>query len=117
MDLSGHRSARLESARLANRDLVIVFEPKQITYVRKRVGDGTPTQLLGICSRPVRPHIQDPFGMSDRYFQQCFSVIDASIAALVEHMARSGAPAISGPTPENPDESVARRNWRDGMLG
>lgn len=96
VDLSGHRSTKLESARLVERDLVIVFEPKQIAEVRKRIGAGMPTKLLGLRSRPVRPHIQDPYGMSDRYFQQCFAVIDANIAALVEYLARNGAPAVSG---------------------
>jgi protein-tyrosine phosphatase len=117
MDLSGHRSTRLESARLTERDLVIVFEPKQITEVRRRVGDSTPANLLGLCSRPVRPHIQDPYGMSDRYFQQCFSVIDANIAALVGDMARSRAPAVGGRPLENPGESAVHRNPRDRMLG
>lgn len=111
VDLSGHRSAKLESARLADRDLVIVFEPKQIAEVRLRIGHRTPTELLGICSHPVRPHIQDPYGMSDRYFQQCLSVIDANIATLVEYMARSGAPAFTGRLMENPGKSAAHRKF------
>ena len=117
VDLSGHRSAKLESARLADRDLVIVFEPKQITEVRRRIGHGTPTKLLGICTHPVRPHIQDPYGMSDRYFQQCLSLIDANIATLVAYMASSGAPALSGRPMENPGESAVHGNPCDRMIG
>jgi protein-tyrosine phosphatase len=117
MDLSAHLSTRLESARMTDRDLVIVFEPKQITEVRRRIGAGTPTKLLGICSRPIRPHIQDPYGMSDRYFQQCFSVIDANIAALVEYMITGGAPAIAGRPTQSPGRSAAHRNSCDGVLG
>jgi protein-tyrosine-phosphatase len=117
IDLSGHRSARLESARLADGDLVIVFEPRQISEVRRRIGGSTPTELLGVCSRPVRPHIQDPYGMSDKYFQRCLAVIDANIAALFEYMARSSAPAISRRPMENAGESATPRNPPDRMLG
>lgn len=117
IDLSGHRSARLESTRLTDRDLVIVFEPRQVAAVRRRIGGSTSAGLLGICSRPVRPHIQDPYGMSDRYFQQCLSVIDENIAALVECMARSGAPAITGRPVQNPGETAVQRNSCDRMLG
>jgi protein-tyrosine phosphatase len=93
IDLSAHRSARMESNRIADGDLVIVFEPGQLAEVRRRIGDRTPAELIGIWSRPKRPHIQDPYGRSDRYFQQCFSVIDANITKLIERMARGGAPA------------------------
>jgi low molecular weight protein-tyrosine phosphatase len=115
IDLSAHRSAKLQSAPAPERDLVIVFEPQQIGGVRRRNGDGTPIRLLGIWSRPVRPYIHDPYGMSDKYFQQCFSVIDANIAALVECMARGGAPAAR----DRPAESSSAAHTRscDRTLG
>jgi protein-tyrosine phosphatase len=95
IDLSEHRSQRLASTRLTAGDLIIVFEPAQLAEVRRRFGVRTPAKLLGIWSRPSRPHIQDPYGLSDRYFQRCFSVIDDNVAKLAEYMARSGAPAAS----------------------
>lgn len=116
VDLSAHRSTRMTPSRLAAHDLVIVFEPRQITEVQRRIRDRTPTGLLGVWSRPVRPHIQDPYGMSGRYFQQCFSVIDANIAALVEYMARAGAPAITGRPLDIPSDSAAQRSPCDGAL-
>jgi protein-tyrosine phosphatase len=117
IDLSAHRSARIQSARLADGDLVIVFEPQQIAEVRRRAGDRTPAKLLGIWSSPVRLHIQDPYGMRDRYFQQCFAVIDANITALIDYMARRGAPAISGRQTKVSGESAMRQQPSDGMLG
>ncbi|MBW4052632.1 MAG: phosphotyrosine protein phosphatase [Proteobacteria bacterium] len=96
VDLSAHCSARLETDRLSDGDLVLVFEPAQLAEVRRRLGDRTAVGLLGVWARPRRPHIQDPYGRSDRYFQQCFAVIDASIDALMGDMARAGAPAIMG---------------------
>lgn len=93
IDLSAHRSARLESTCLTDGDLVIVFEPAQLLEVRQRIGDRTLAALLGVWSRPIRPHIEDPYGRSDRYFQQCFSVIDRNIAELLGYMVRGKAPA------------------------
>jgi protein-tyrosine phosphatase len=88
LDLSGHRSARAESSSFANGDLIIVFEPRHLAEMWRRSGRETPVGLLGVWARPVRPHIQDPYGRSDRYFQQCFSVIDANIAELVARISR-----------------------------
>lgn len=96
VDLSAHRSARLEMDRLADGDLILVFEPAQLSEVRGRLGNRPAVGLLGIWARPRRPYIQDPYGRSDRYFQQCFAVIDASIDVLMEHMERAGAPAMRG---------------------
>jgi len=116
IDLSEHRSSRVQSDRLAEGDLLIAFEPRQIVEVRRRIGAGTSAELLGIWSRPIRPYIHDPYGMSDRYFQQCFSVIDASIARLIECMARSGAPAINN-GPVRGTEPAMNRQSCEGTLG
>jgi len=113
IDLSRHRSTRLESTRLVDGDLVILFEPVHRIEVRRRIGDGIPASLLGIWSRPLRPHIQDPYGQTDRYFQQCFAVIDANLAKLIEHMARSGAPAIRELGTASPPAGVAHDNPSD----
>lgn len=116
MDLSAHRSTRMDLSRLTDRDLVIAFEPQHITEIVRRIGDRRPAVLLGIWSRPARPHIQDPYGMSGRYFQQCFSVIDANVAALVEHMARARAAALRiGPTLQS--DGAAQRKRCDGTPG
>ena len=72
---------------------MVVFEPAHLSEVDRQLGDDVPANLLGIWSRPSRPYIHDPYGLSDRYFQQCFSVIDANIAELVARMRRNGAPA------------------------
>jgi protein-tyrosine phosphatase len=113
IDLSRHQSTRLESARLADGDVVIVFEPAHRIEVRRRIGDGIPASLLGIWSRPLRPHIQDPYGQTDRYFQQCFAVIDANLAKLIEHMARSGAPAVRELGTVSPSPGVAHGHPSD----
>lgn len=92
LDLSAHRSARVASSSFAYDDLIIVFEPGHLAEIWRRSGREMPASLLGVWARPMRPHIQDPYGRSDRYFQQCFSVIDANVVALAGHMMRHHAP-------------------------
>jgi len=86
VDLSVHRSARLESSHIGNDDLIIVFEPSQVAAARRRSSGRVPVSLLGIWAPPIYPHVQDPYGRGDRYFQQCFSLIDANVAELVGRM-------------------------------
>ena len=101
IDLSMHRSRRLEPQYLANGDLVILFEAAHRAETRRRIGDRTPFDLLGTWARPIRPHIQDPYGRSASYFQQCFDLIDINLGRLIEHMARMNAPAIRAPKTQN----------------
>lgn len=87
VDLSAHRTARLESSRIAIGDLVIGFEPGQLAEIRRRSSICTPAvSLLGLWAHPNRPYIHDPYGRTDRYFQQCLSVIDANVAQIVGRM-------------------------------
>ena len=117
IDLSEHRSARLESTHLSAGDLVILFEPTHYSGVRRRIGDLTPVQLLGIWARPLRLHIQDPYGRSDRYFQQCFSVIDESIRELLRRMVRHRAPAAREASARIAKAAAVHRNSGDGTVG
>ena len=89
VDLSAHRSLRAESTSFAAGDLVMVFEPVHLAEIRRRSTRATPASLLGVWTPPKRPHIQDPYGRGDKYFQQCFSVIDANVAAIVGRMGRT----------------------------
>lgn len=103
LDLSAHRSTRAESSSFAKDDLIIVFEPGQLAQICRRIGRQMHVSLLGVWSHPIRPHIQDPYGRSDRYFQECFSVIDTGVTMLVGQMARHGA-LQRGDTTRNPRE-------------
>lgn len=93
VDLSAHRAARMDPQCLLDGDLILVFESWQVAEVRRIFGGRARVKLFGLWSTPRRPHIHDPYGHSDRYFQQCFSIIDNGVAALVAHMRRGGAPA------------------------
>ena len=96
VDLKDHRSTRLLPSLIARGDLIVAFEPVHLLRVtQQNVTSPTGLTLLGLWARPVRPHIQDPYGRSDRYFQQCFSAIDLNTHELVMRMAAHRAPAVS----------------------
>lgn len=86
LDLSSHRSQRLEKARLSDDDLLLVLEPQQLRAVQERCGKNPAVTLAGLWATPQRPYVSDPYGRSDAYFQECFAVIDASVAALAERV-------------------------------
>lgn len=88
VDLSAHRAARIDSPRIDSGDLILVFEPWQVAEATRRSGGRAPVSLLGIWAPPVYPHVQDPYGRGDRYFQRCFSLIDANVAELARRIAR-----------------------------
>lgn len=96
IDLKDHRSTRLLSSLIAPGDLIVAFEPVHLLRVtQQNVTSPTGLTLLGLWARPVRPHIQDPYGRTDRYFQQCFAAIDLNTHELVTRLAAHRAPAVS----------------------
>jgi len=83
VDLSGHRSRRLRAAEIRASDLVLLLEPRHLkTYQNMCAGHPAAVSLLGLWTRPSRPYIADPYTRSDRYFQECFSLIDAGVQSI-----------------------------------
>lgn len=39
--------------------------------------------LLGLWANRLRPHIEDPYGLSDQYFHTCFTLMDSAIGKMV----------------------------------
>lgn len=97
IDLTDHRSARLQESLILPGDLIVVFEPAQKRkLMHESITRARGVTLLGLWAHPIRPHIQDPYGRSNRYFQQCFAVIDLNIQELVNRLMSYGAPAVAG---------------------
>lgn len=87
LDLSAHRSRRVDASMLRSKDLVLLFEPQQVVRFRERLGAvGATVSLAGLWAKPQRPYLCDPYGRSDVCFQDCFSVIDASVATVVARL-------------------------------
>ncbi len=62
------------------------MEPWQAEAL-ERLGVGQVT-LLGLWSRPERPHLHDPHGLADDYFRTCFRLIDSAVEAMVARLGR-----------------------------
>jgi protein-tyrosine phosphatase len=93
LDLSAHRSKRVDSSLLRSKDLVLLFEPQQVKQFRERLGStGVAVTLAGLWAKPARPYLCDPYGRSDVCFQDCFCVIDASVAAIAPRLQKLTAP-------------------------
>ncbi len=87
LDLSEHRSKRIDGSSLKPTDLVLLFEPRQVEQFRERLGSsGVAVTLLGLWAKPERPYLCDPYGRGDVCFQDCFAVIDANVAALAARL-------------------------------
>jgi protein-tyrosine phosphatase len=90
LNLSSHRSTRIDPAKLLPTDLLLFFEPQQVEQFRARYAAAASVTLAGLWAEPKRPYLCDPYGRSDACFQECFSVIDAGVAALATRLARRG---------------------------
>ena len=95
LDLSIHRSRRLRRSLVAPGDLIFLFEPNHLRAVRQEnlVG-GVQISLMGVWASPIRPYIQDPYGRTNCYFQQCFSIIDDNLCSIRRRLEAAAAPAI-----------------------
>jgi protein-tyrosine phosphatase len=87
VDLEVHRSTQISRAELRAGDLLIAMEPWQARELRERyLVEGSQVTLLGLWTKPQRPHLHDPFTLSERYFGSCFKAIDSGVATIVERL-------------------------------
>lgn len=85
VDLGEHRARRFLEADLRAGDLLIAMEPWQARELRRLRPDLQVT-LLGLWSRPRRPHLHDPFTLPAAYFRACFRLIDSGVASIVARL-------------------------------
>ena len=82
IDLKSHRTTPIQELSLKKNDLFVVMEPWQAEQLKAMYGKEYGFTLLGLWGRPVNPHIQDPYGMSEAYFNSCFNYIEKSVHEL-----------------------------------
>lgn len=90
VDLSSHKTTPIQSLTFQHSDLFIVMEPWQIEYISQEFGEQYRLSLLGLWSKPVSQHIQDPYGASHVYFNNCFNYIDKSVHEIVRKINQPG---------------------------
>ena len=91
-DISEHRATDVEDFEVLDTDLLLVTEVRQARRLVERFADrSVQIALLGDWSRPRRPHLHDPFTLSQGYFQTCFAHIETAVDALAtEWKSRNG---------------------------
>jgi protein-tyrosine phosphatase len=93
LDISAHRARTAEMFPLGAGDLLVVMEYWQARALQSSVlPAGAQVTLLGLWCEPPRPHIEDPFGLSDKYFEKCFELIDSAITSISVLARKRGAP-------------------------
>jgi protein-tyrosine phosphatase len=83
-DLSDHQAIDLKDYAPQPGDLLLAMEVRQLRRLAAdpRLGD-LPRMLLGRWTRPMLPHLHDPYGLDDRYMATCLARIDKAIGGLV----------------------------------
>ena len=68
-------------------DVFLCMEPSQAYALRKYIKDYHNQQvtLLGLWSTQRRPYLQDPYGLSDKYWDTCLDIIDSALENIA-HM-------------------------------
>ena len=78
VDLSDHRTNRIQDIQKQDGDLFIAMEPWHIKKIHTLDRD-YPCTLLGLWAKPVMPYIHDPYGACDAYFHYCFNYLEKAI--------------------------------------
>jgi protein-tyrosine-phosphatase len=89
--LDDHRTMPIMYLVIRKTDLVIAMEPWQVESIRRQLVRPHFYTLLGLWSRPIYPHIQDPYGSPPAYFRRSFSYIENSVHGIVEQIEKSRA--------------------------
>jgi protein-tyrosine phosphatase len=79
LDISAHRTTPIAYIPLRKTDLLIATEPWHCDFLYKNFARQHHCTLLGLWSRPLTPHISDPYSASPEYFEKCFRYIEQSV--------------------------------------
>ena len=87
IDLGGHVTTPIQSLTFGNNDLLLAMEPWHVDYLRQNIGNNC--TLLGLWGCPESPYIQDPYGLSNKYFNDCFDYIEKSVHEVASKISKA----------------------------
>lgn len=87
LDLDDHKTTTIQSLTFSDSDMLVAMEPWHVDYLRKNIGDNC--TLLGLWGCPESPYIQDPYGLSDEYFKNCFDYIENSVHEIAGKISKA----------------------------
>ena len=83
VNLTGHRTARIEDYVPEPGDLLLAMEARQLRRIAGMSGlTSRPRTLLGLFADPRTPHLHDPFGLDDAYLGTCLGHIKSAVINL-----------------------------------
>lgn len=87
IELSQHCARDAASFEFRSGDLLVVMEPRQARSISAHFPSAScQLTLLGLWSRPPRPHIHDPHRLTEAYWERCFDVIDSAVQSIAERV-------------------------------
>jgi protein-tyrosine phosphatase len=99
-DLSRHQAVNLADYRPEPGDLLLAMEVRQLHRLAADPRTAAlPRLLLGRWTRPMMPHLHDPYGLDDRYMVRCLARIEGAVRALVSAFPGARPSPASEPDP------------------
>jgi protein-tyrosine phosphatase len=93
LDLAGHRARGPSVLTLSPADVLLGLEVRHARALAELArSSGAQLSLLGLWGGRPRPHIEDPYGLSEVYLRTCMGLIDDA----VQHIAGLCRPAGPG---------------------
>ena len=89
IDLSRHKTTPVMYVILRKTDLIVAMEPWQADSLTKNLKRKHHVTLLGLWLSPLRPHVQDPYGFTATYFDNCFNYIENSVNEIAKKIKNS----------------------------
>ena len=81
-NLESHKTKKITSVSIRDRDLFIAMEPWHASFLDETLGNKIRCTLLGVWGNPVSPYIHDPYGGTSDYFDRCFDYIEKSVSEI-----------------------------------
>ena len=85
IDLTRHKTTRIEEYIYQKGDLIVAMEPEHIKVFNIKLSSANTTQktLLGLWESTPHPYIHDPYSADDDYFRECFYKIQGATEDIV----------------------------------
>ena len=89
ISLNEHQTTPLHKVALRKNDLLIAMEPWQAERLERELSQEYACTLLGVCGDFITPHIHDPYGGTEAYFDNCFDYIEKSVHEITIKLAKT----------------------------
>lgn len=93
IDMSEHRTSRVDQVTIEAGDLLLVMEPAQYDKLEQQARQrGWPESaqkaLLPLFGKHPLPYLHDPYGASPAYFERCERLVVEAVDGLIDRMPR-----------------------------